>query len=360
MKKIYALTAVVLLVAVAYSCKKNSGTSAPAQITLNLPASPDLYYTSSGPTPQYNDSMNKVATLGRVLFYDAHLSINNTIACASCHKQALAFSDNTAFSVGYEGKVTRRNSLGINTLSRAGSLFWDGRETSITNLALRPLTNHVEMGIDDPNTLPDKLSALPYYSALFANAFHGDKTITMDRIASALGTFMNAITATNSRFDQYNQGNTSALTAQEINGMNLFNGKYNCGTCHNGGGGYYGGGSFKDNGLDASYTDIGRGEVTGNAADNGTFVIPNLRNIALTAPYMHDGRYKTLEECVDHYSTGIANSPNLDPILKDKTGKPTAFNISETDKQALVAFMNSLTDFNMTTDPKFSNPFYAK
>ncbi len=288
MRKIIAILTIVLLVVVVYSCKKSTSVQDLKTVSLVLPPTPANYYPST-----FDSSMNKTATLGRVLFYDSHLSVNNAISCGSCHKQALGFGDNSAFSTGYQGLPTKRNSLPISDLSLAGSLFWDGREDRLANLSLRPISNHVEMGISDFDALCTKLAALPYYTQLFHDAY-GDNQITSDRISGALGVFMQAITTGNSRFDQYNAGNKSVLTAQEIEGMNLFNTKYNCGTCHNGGGGYYGNGSFKDIGLDNSYSDLGRGEVTGIAADNGSFRIPNLRNVALTAPYMHDGRYKTL------------------------------------------------------------------
>ncbi len=359
MKKTVLLCCIALVVVIVYSCKKNNNKSSLNVVALNLPASPDIYYSVNFGDPHYADSMNKVATLGRVLFYDGHLSLNNAISCGSCHKQSIGFCDNATFSTGYEGHLTKRNSPGINTLTFAGSLFWDGRENNVFNLSLRPITNHVEMGIDDPATLPDKLAALPYYGQLFKSAY-GDNTITVEKITVAIGAFINSIASVKTRLDAYNQGDKSAISAQEIYGMNLFNTKYNCGTCHNGGGGYYGGGSFKDIGLDESYTDLGRGAITGNASDNGTFRIPNLRNVAITAPYMHDGRYKTLGDVLDHYSHGIANSQNLDPFLKDAKGNPLNMNISDDEKKAIIAFLNTLTDYTMITDPKFSNPFNLK
>jgi cytochrome c peroxidase len=351
-KKISIVCAIVLLVAAVYSCKKNTDNpSGSGSVSLDLPATPFQYYTFGKA-----DSINKVATLGRVLFYDSHLSVNNAISCGSCHKQALGFADNAAFSTGFEGKLTKRNSPGFNSLSLAGSLFWDGRENNIMNLSIRPITNHVEMGIDDPNTLPAKLSSLPYYSNLFKDAF-GDKNITSDRISGAIGVFLRSISALNSRFDYYQNGDSSALTALELEGKTLFDTKYNCGRCHTGGGGYYGTGTFKDIGLDNNYTDPGRGTVTGRSTDNGTFRIPNLKNVALTAPYMHDGRYKTLGDVIDHYSKDIRSSPNLDIVLTDSAGHARMMNISDHEKEALIAFLNTLTDYQLITDQKFSNPF---
>lgn len=359
MKKSIAILSFVALVVVAYSCKKNGSTPAKTAY-LDLPATPYPYFDS------FNVNMNRMATLGRVLFYDGHLSLNNTISCASCHKQALGFADNAALSAGFEGKLTKRNTPTIADVRMKQTFFWDGRENNIENLTIRPITSHVEMGISDPTTLPQKLAALPYYSSLFADAF-GDGEITTERISTAVAAFMNAISSGQSRLDMFQSGNTGALTAQELQGKSLFDTKYDCGSCHNGGGvivfGGYGGGRgsiFLDIGLENTYNDKGHGVITGRAADNGTFTVPNLHNVALTAPYMHDGRYKTLSEVIDHYSHGIIKTPNLDPILTDGAGHARRMNITDEEKQAIIAFLNSLTDHHLITDPKFSNPFKSR
>ena len=371
MKKISFLLSIVTLVVVAYSCKKTLNSNLTGA-SLVLPATAYSYFPNNNPSgvnmgtlnPNFNLDPNQVATLGRVLFYDGHLSVNNAISCGSCHKQALAFADNVPFSSGFEARPTKRNSIAITNVSQNNSFFWDGRENNIANLAMRPLSNHVEMGMEDANALAQKLAALPYYSQLFTNAF-GDQQVTSDRISVAIGVFMQAITSNNSRLDQFSNGNTAALTAQEIQGKFLFDTKYPCGSCHNNGGGgsggYSGGGgtSFLDIGLDASYTDIGRGTITSQATDNGTFKVPNLRNVALTAPYMHDGRYKTLSDVLDHYNSGIICSPNLDTRLMDAPGHAMKMNISDQEKTAIIAFLCTLTDYQMVTDPKFSNPFKA-
>jgi cytochrome c peroxidase len=305
--------------------------------------------------------MNRIATLGRVLFYDGHLSVNNAISCGSCHKQAFGFADNTTFSAGYEGRLTGRNSPGISSLSSFGSLFWDGRENVLQNLVFRPVTNHVEMGIDDLGVLPGKLAALPYYRQLFTDAYKGDN-ITLDRMSGAIALFMQSIgqRSTQTRFDEYLMGRTSVLTGEELDGMILFDTKYNCASCHRGGGSYYGNNTFRDIGLDPSYTDAGRAAITGRDEDRGTFKVPNLRNVAITGPYMHDGRYKTLDDVLEHYSRNIRNSKNLDTMFKDNTGNVKHFNISARDKKAMVAFMQTFTDHSTATDPKFSNPFKLK
>ena len=373
MKKSISILAIVMLIVVAYSCKKNSDKPT-GTIYLDLPAVPYVYNLASS-VPSAGLHTDDKATLGRVLFYDTHLSLNNSISCGSCHKQALGFADNVAFSVGYEGKLTKRNSKNIANLagdnplvdiiSREGlPLFWDGRENILQNLVARPITNHVEMGIGDFNALPAKLSTLSYYSQLFSNAY-GDNIITADRISESVATFLISIQSHNSRFDQFihsgmTSGSSSILSGQEMVGYNLFITRYHCESCHHIFKNSYTIEDFRDIGLDASPADAGRGTISGVTSDNGKFKVPNLRNVALSAPYMHDGRYKTLGDVLDHYSHGIQNSPNLDTVLKDNTGKGMTMNISDIDKQALIAFLNTFTDYEMITDPKFSNPFKVK
>jgi cytochrome c peroxidase len=307
------------------------------------------------------------ATLGRVLFYDPQLSVNNRIACASCHKQELAFSDDVAGSVGFGGKVTPRNSMAIVNPVLNRNLFWDSRSGSVMDLSLRPVQNHIEMGMEDLNILAKKLAAIDYYPQLFQDAY-GSPEITSERIAQAMTEFVCAITTANSRFDQQSNNGFAGFTPLEKMGMDLFNSpRTNCNRCHATGnfaapdfpGGEYGvdpfSGSGNDlkgtanNGLDMVYADPGLG--------NGKFRIPSLRNIALTAPYMHDGRFKTLEEVIDFYNEGIKAHPNLDKNLKGADGKPLRPNLNGLEKEALLAFLHTLTDQSLLTDPKYSNPF---
>jgi len=365
MKKIIAIGSLVVLMVIVYSCKKNAD-KPNAQVYLDLPATTDVY-SAFTTDPSYNQK----ATLGRVLFYDSHLSVNNAVACGSCHKQALGFADNVSFSTGFEGQLTKRNSKSIVNLNgdnfsqpnitQPGSpLFWDGREEIVKDLIARPITNHVEMGIEDTNVLPGKLAGLNYYNQLLYNAY-GDSSFSMDRIAECVSSFIVSIQSSNTRFDQYAaQGNTSAFTAQEVMGYNLFTTKYNCENCHHVFQNSYTVDDFKDIGLDVNYTDLGRGAVSGVSSDNGKFRVPSLRNVALSAPYMHDGRYKTLGDVIDHYSHGIQKSANLDVQLQDSTGHAMQMNIPDGDKQALIAFLNTMTDYQLISDPKFSNPFKVK
>ncbi|MBX2965144.1 MAG: hypothetical protein KF845_03295 [Cyclobacteriaceae bacterium] len=352
---------------------------------LDLPKTP---YTYS------NDTVNNyVATLGRVLFYDKQLSINNSVSCASCHKQELAFADNVKFSKGFENRLTNRNSMPIQDLSPgfsislfngitsnsitfttniavdpaltifAGSggtfLFWDGRESNLREMVLKPIGNHVEMGIRDMKDLETKLAKVPYYAGLFQDAF-GSPEITSEKIGRALSAFLFSITTTNTRFDMASRGQAQ-LTALELAGQALFTTTYECNACHQvqAPHGYVFAGAFSNIGLDAQDTDDGRGGVTHQNADVGSFKIPSLRNVALTAPYMHDGRFETLDEVIEHYSGGMANNPNLDPRLREGDA-PMRMDIPKYDKEAIIAFLNTLTDHKMTRDEKFSNPFKHK
>lgn len=314
--------------------------------------------------PQNPQISNAGATLGRVLFYDPQLSLNNLIACASCHKQELAFSDGVAASTGFAGKTTPRNSMAILNAAFNNNLFWDSRVGSVTDLATRPIQNHIEMGIEEMERLTRKLAKVSYYPALFESSF-GDQQITEERIASALAQFVCSITTSNSRFDQEMMNNFTGFTTLEKMGKDLFfSARTNCNRCHAAPnfaapdfvGGEYGstfnGQDLKggaNNGLDLAPKDPGLGQ--------GRFRIPSLRNIALTGPYMHDGRFKTLEQVVEHYNSGIQAHPALDKNLRNADGSPLRPDLNGLEKKALVAFMNTLTDQTLLTDPKYSNPF---
>lgn len=363
MKKVSILLSFLAFAAVLYSCKKNDTLKSESggSVYLDLPNTPYEYY------PQANE-MNQKATLGRVLFYEKRLSINNALACAGCHQQQFAFSDNVQFSRGFESRLTKRNSMPIQNLSAFGAIplktsgvsggglfFWDGRENSLESLVSRPISNHVEMGIEDVNVIPGKLSGLSYYKDLFKKAY-GTEEITMQKVAECMAMFMASIQANQSRFDQAQQGLTQ-LTALELKGQTLFNTKYECNGCHNLFVGGYTGTEAMNIGLDYPNVDKGMGVVFNNPQWNGRFKIPNLRNVAVTAPYMHDGRFKALNDVLEHYSHNIQDDPNLDEKLRAADGRPLRMNIASDERQAIIAFLNTLTDYNMLTDPKFSNPF---
>lgn len=295
--------------------------------------------------------------LGRVLFYDTRLSINDRVACASCHKQELGFADNLNFSKGFGDKLTTRNSSAIANPSSKSGLFWDIRAKNAYELSLMPVFNHIEMGMESDEMMIKKIASADFYKPLFLKAF-GTQTPTRELISKAIAHFVNALHSENSKFDEGKDKDFSNFSAIEKLGFDIFtSSRANCSRCHDGKTfseptpPYYEEPEFLNTaniGLDEKYTD--------NGFNNGQFRIPTLRNIALTAPYMHDGRFKTLEEVIDHYSKGIKNHPNLDQAFKSAAG-PVKLNFSETEKMALVAFLKTLTDKTLISDKRYNNPF---
>lgn len=312
-------------------------------------------------TPANNLTTDAGATLGRVLFYDKRLSTNQTVSCASCHQREHGFSDPRKFSVGFAGGLTGRNSMGLSHARwyQRRSFFWDERAATLEAQVLQPIQNAVEMGMT-LGALTNRLAAEPYYTNLFARAF-GTPAVTTDRISRALAQFVRSIVSVRSKYDVGATNNFASFTAQENQGRQIFNGAANCAACH-GTDNFVPGGALNNNGLEFPYVDLGVGGVTGNPADNGKFKSPSLRNIELTAPYMHDGRFATLEEVVEFYNSGVVNNPNLSPPLRNPPGSPNAgqprrLNLTAAQKAALVAFLKTLTDPNLATDEKYADPF---
>jgi cytochrome c peroxidase len=319
----------------------------PEHFSPGVPNSPG----SADNTPASNRITDAGATLGRVLFYDRRLSANDAISCASCHLQSRAFADTARFSRGFNGGRTKRHTMGLGNARfyARGRFFWDERAFSLESQVLLPIQDSVEMGMS-LQALVAKLSATPFYPPLFADAF-GNATVTSDRIALALAQFIRSMVSAGSRFDQAfangEQPGFGVLSAIERQGMQVFNGPGGCVRCHNTNG--HISPAIFNNGLDATITDAGAG--------SGRFKAPSLRNIELTSPYMHDGRFATLEEVVEHYDNGVKASPTLDPGLRAINGGARRLNLSVADKAALVAFLRALTDQGFVTDPRFSDPF---
>lgn len=312
-------------------------------------------------TPANNPITNLGAKLGRVLFWDKRLSLNQTIACASCHQPEHGFSDPRKFSVGFLGGLTGRNSMGLTSsryyLRRA--YFWDERAATLEDQVLQPIQNAVEMGMTLPG-LEARLAAEPYYTDLFNQVF-GTPAVTSARISRALAQFVRSIVSGQTKYDAGVAVNFSNFTAQENQGRQIFGGIGNCNACH-GSDNFVPGNAINNNGLEFPYVDRGFGGVTGLATDDGRFKVGTLRNIELTAPYMHDGRFATLEEVVEFYNSGVVAGPNIGPVLLIPPGNPGAgtprrLNLTAQQKAALVAFLKTLTDANVTTDAKFADPF---
>jgi cytochrome c peroxidase len=364
-------TGIVSVALVIQSCQSDDQLT--KEVYLDLPEQTEEYFSNTN---------NDIPTLGRVLFYDRQLSINNSVSCASCHKQEKAFADNVAFSKGFKNTLTTRNSMPIQNLQTfffngfnsttveldhgfgqnfpSVSLFWDGRESNLGTMVLKPIVNHIEMGVGDLDALAKKLQSVPYYQDLFLKAY-GTSEVSSAKISEALSMFVMSITSRNTKFDKARFG-IDQLSALEEKGRQLFIDVYECNACHQTENptGYIFAGTFANIGLQTEYSDNGVAKVTGKPEDAGLFKIPSLRNVALTAPYMHDGSFETLEDVIDHYSTGIQDHPNLDFRLQDEQGEPKIFNISEYEKKAIVAFLGTLTDKEMITAAKFSNPFKTK
>lgn len=308
-------------------------------------------------TPADNPVTDAGAALGRVLFYDTRLSANNQVSCGSCHVQAHAFADPDRFSKGFKGGRTDRHAMNLVNLRfhPRARFFWDERGGNLEAMVLLPVENGLEMG-RNPLDLPDVLRAEPRYAELFRQAF-GDSEITTERIARALAQFIRSMVSFQSRYDagrlqvRSSREDFPNFTLEENRGKALF--LRNCALCH-----------LPDQdahfvmtepvntGLDddTALVDGGVGDITLRPQDLGRFKSPSLRNVEVTGPYMHDGRAATLEEVVDHYSSGGRNHPN-----KDVRVQPLRFTASE--RAALVAFLKTLTDRDFLADPKFSDPF---
>jgi cytochrome c peroxidase len=339
--------------------------------TLRLPETPDRYADLDLPahfktpvarrfdsTPADNPVTDSGATLGRVLFYDTRLSANNTVSCGSCHVQKNAFVDPNRFSKGFEGKLTDRHAMNLVNLrySLRGRFFWDERAGGLEEAVLVPIRSKIEMG-QDLTRLMAVLSADKHYPELFQKAF-GHGKITPERTARALAQFLRSLLSYQSKYDEGRARVGSArddfenFTHQENRGKALF--LSNCTVCHLPGGqdAHFVMVAPANNGLDADLkaSDGGVGDITLDGRQIGLFKSPSLRNVERTAPYMHDGRFDTLEKVIDHYSKGVKAHPNLDPRMQ-----PLHFTDSE--KAALVAFLKTLTDPKFLADPKFSDPF---
>lgn len=342
----------------------------PAHFTNNVPGQPlPTSINGTDNTPPNNPITNDGATLGRVLFYDKKLSANGTISCASCHKQQKGFSDDAVLSRGFAGGTTGRHSM---TLINAryyqrGRFFWDERASTLEEQVLMPFQDPIEMGMTLAQVVT-KVKEQSYYPELFEKAF-GNGEINADKISKALAQFVRSIVSFSSKYDAGRAlvaspgANFPNFTAEENLGKNIFfqtipNGGGACFGCHTTEAFISANPGPQNNGLDAtSTTDLGAGQVFSNPIFVGRFKTSSLRNIELTAPYMHDGRFTSLEEVIEHYNSGIQAHPTLSPALTDSNGNPIRLNLSQTEKAALVAFLKTLTDPGIATEAKWSNPF---
>jgi cytochrome c peroxidase len=229
--------------------------------------------------------------------------------------------------------------------------FWDGRIDNLKEMVLMPIQNHIEMGIDNMEVLVNKVSKRTYYPELFKNAF-GSEEVTIDRISDALSSFVGSIGSYQTKFDKVSKGEAS-YTNLEAEGAKLFFNQFDCDHCH----------ALQNKiNSDKNFANIGLNIVDSDPGRQGLFKIPDLRNVAITGPYMHDGRFATLEEVVSHYSSSIQPNKNLDssfkrPVYGNNFESIRGLDMTEGQKRALIAFLNTLTDIPLITDPKFSDPF---
>lgn len=305
------------------------------------------------PAPIYNINANPIDenkfVLGRTLFYDPILSRNNTISCGSCHQQEGAFCHiDHNVSHGIDDLLGTRNSPALQNLGFYTSFMWDGGVFDLDLQPLAPIENHVEMDEKAGNVIA-KLKTTTKYPLLFKKAF-GSEEITTAKMLKAMSQFMVMLVSANSKYDKYVRNeNGGELTVDEQEGLVLFNAK--CRSCHSSD--LFTDQSFKNNGLPkTSVDDMGRYAITLNENDKYKFKVPSLRNVALTAPYMHDGRLRTLEAVLDHYQNGVVKSATLDPLLQ--TGSTVGIVITSTEKQKIISFLKTLTDEEFIRDKRFS------
>lgn len=331
-----------------------------------LPAYYDATVAPLDNTPNNNPVSDRVATLGRVLFYDKRLSVNDTTSCASCHQQASGFDDPRRFSTGFSGTAfTSAHAMRLGNIKyyRPGTMFWDKRAASLELQVSQPIVHPIEMGFDSAHggisALLTKLAASTYYPDLFTLAF-GNAAITEARIQQALAQFARSMISSASRWDTayaqvfnataQNRNLNAPLpgfSASEELGHQLFmtgpgQGGAGCAACHQPPTFALAANSLS-NGLDANETII--------------FKSPSLKNVGLSRAFMHDGRFSTLEQVIEHYNSGIQNGPALDNRLKTPGGAPLRLNLTANEKAALAAFLRTLNDGSLTTDAKFSDPF---
>lgn len=339
MSRVSLLLVSVLLV---WSC------SAPGE------SNPEVHFTvpANFPEPVYAFERNPMTSagveLGKALFNEPLLSRDNSFSCAECHSQPYGFTHHGHdVSHGIDNLKGTRNSLSLQNLAWESSFFWDGGVGDLDFVPIAPITNAVELGETTKNVL-DKLRATKKYPLLFKKAF-GSEEITTERFLKAFSQFMVTLVSAHSRYDKFVRNEGETLTPEEQAGLKLFEQK--CSSCHQGA--LFTDHSFRNNGLFVQgVKDEGRAKVTELEKDKYTFRVPSLRNVAVTGPYMHDGRFYTLEAVLDHYAEGVQDTQNLDPVLRQKPGLDIALTLQE--RQQIVAFLKTLTDEEFLKNKRFA------
>lgn len=310
--------------------------------------------------PKDNNLTKEGVKLGKMLFFEKALSKDGTQSCASCHVQNDGFSDKNQFSKGVDGLLGKRQAMPIFNLAwHKTGFFWDGRAATLREQSLKPIQDPLEMHETLENVVL-KLSGNKTYTDQFIRAF-GTPEVNSTKVSLALEQFMMTIVSFDSKYDQYLAGKVT-LSESEERGRSLFFTEYNqffpdlsgadCAHCHSGPN--FENGEFMNNGLDndSDFTDYGREKVSNFAFDRASFLMPSLRNVAHTAPYMHDGRFKTLEEVVEHYNSGVKMSSTVSPLIVPTISK--GLGLSAQDKTDLVNFLKTLSDQKFLTNPEYA------
>ena len=322
---------------------------------------PDLPYFPEMPSSVDNPVTKEGALLGRYLFYDSILSLDYRFSCASCHHQKHAFADaSNRFSKGIEGDIMKRNTMPLFNLAWYDALFWDGRAGSLEDQVFEPVRAHDEMSLSWEEA-ESRVGKSAFYRKMFYDAFR-NQSIDSVLIAKAIAQFERTLLSYNSKYDKVLR-REEYFSPLEYEGFVLANdqSKGDCMHCHTTDGDALGTtGGFSNNGLDMAlspdaYLDLGLGGISGREEDNGKFKIPSLRNVLLTAPYMHDGRFETLEEVVEFYNSGVHNSVNVDS--KMFSARSGGLKLTLKEQEAIVAFLKTLTDTTFITNEEFGNPF---
>lgn len=365
MTKFITLSLLSVLAFVIFSCSDDPSVDPPEDVILQDTTAYDLTYgTLPSPNlPSDNRLTEQGVQLGRMLFYETLLSKDGSQSCASCHRQEHAFTDTTRFSIGVEGLPGKRQAMSVfNMAWNSNQFFWDGRAHLLRDQAILPIQDELEMDEALENVI-SKLNNEKLYRDQFTRVY-GDDDITVDKMALAMEQFMLSIVSYDSKYDQWKAG-TTTLTESEERGRLLYETEYSpffpefsgadCAHCH--GGANFENDQYMNNGLDAEvdFADMGRENVTGDPMDRARFKVPSLRNIELTAPYMHDGRFSTLEEVVDHYNEGIHPSTTVDEAILATS--ETGLFLTDEDKVDLVNFLKTLTDQSFVNDERYTDPF---
>lgn len=345
----------ILALVVFASCKRDSDTDTQQATPLSLELPRSL---PRAQMPSDNPLTVEGVELGRKLFYDPILSRDSSISCGSCHNQARAFTDNgLAFSAGVDGQMGKRTSMPLFNLLWQRHFFWDGRASTLRVQVLEPITDPTEMAENLPN-VARKLQNSTLYRVAFQAAF-GTPQADPDLLAKALEQFLLTLISGNSKFDRVQLG-LEQFSASEARGWTIFNAEGDpngplrggdCFHCHNTA--LFTIQDLMNNGL-APTTDLGLGALTGDPFDNFKFKTSSLRNVEVSAPYMHNGQFQTLMEVLDHYDSGVHESPSIDPNMHASID---GLNLTQQDKDDLINFLKTLTDNDFLTNPAFANPF---